>query len=59
MLTPENHHRLESLNRNRTLNGLSSIISEIVDIINAKDGYPISSTRIKKGEIDSSGNLLI
>tara|TARA_B100001013_G_scaffold73436_2_gene39006 strand:+ start:137 stop:604 length:468 start_codon:yes stop_codon:yes gene_type:complete len=59
VLTTENHHRLESLNRTRTLNGLSAIISEIVDIINAKDGYPISSTRIKKGEIDSSGNLLI
>ena len=59
VLTPENHHRLESLNRTRISNGFSVIIGEIVDIVNAKDGYPISSSRIKKGEIDSSGNLLI
>ena len=59
VLTSENSHRLDSLNHTRQSNGLKPLHGEIIELINAKDGLPISTTRIKKGIIDSNGNSLI
>ena len=58
-LTSENSHRLGSLNDERKSQGLSRLNGEIIELLNAKDGLPISTTRIKKGIIDSNGNSLI
>jgi pantetheine-phosphate adenylyltransferase len=46
------------INEIRSRNGLKPIAIISVNIIRAEDGYPISSTRIRKGEIDSYGKLL-
>tara|TARA_Y100000590_G_scaffold419160_1_gene520667 strand:+ start:2394 stop:2861 length:468 start_codon:yes stop_codon:yes gene_type:complete len=59
ILTSENSHRLDSLNNTRQSNGLKPLHGEIIELLNAKDGLPISTTRIKKGIIDSDGNSLI
>jgi pantetheine-phosphate adenylyltransferase len=46
------------INEIRSRNGLQPLNIISVNMIRAEDGYPISSTRIRKGEIDSSGKLL-
>jgi pantetheine-phosphate adenylyltransferase len=46
------------INEMRSRNGLKPLNIISVNMIRAEDGYPISSTRIRKGEIDSYGKLL-
>ena len=46
------------LNRRRRENRLQPVDLHIVDLVRAGDGKPISTTRIKKGEIDAQGRVL-
>jgi cytidyltransferase-like protein len=46
------------INEIRSKNGLKPLNIISVNMIQAEDGNPISSTRIRNGEIDSSGKLL-
>lgn len=46
------------LNRLRKKRGLKSLKLEVVNLLVAEDGQPISSTRIRTGEIDPQGHLL-
>ena len=46
------------LNKTRAEKGLPQVDIVSVDLVLAKDGKRISSTRIRNGEIDSEGNLL-
>lgn len=46
------------INKIRVIRGISPLSIIIVDMVRAKDGNPISSTRIRAGQIDSRGNLL-
>ncbi len=46
------------LNEMRTKRGLKPVDVIAVDLVKAEDGSPISSTRIRAGEIDSRGRLL-
>ncbi len=46
------------INEIRSKKGLKSLNIISVNMIQAEDGYPVSSTRIRNGEIDSSGKLL-
>ena len=50
--------RGEEINEIRRANGLKPIVIVSVDLVKAEDGQPISSTRIRLGQIDSSGKLL-
>ncbi len=56
--SPETRARAEELNRLRVSKGLKPL--EIVEIpfVLAKDGEPISSIRVRYGEIDAHGKLL-
>jgi pantetheine-phosphate adenylyltransferase len=48
----------EMLNKIRSEYGLSPVRVVSVDMVKAQDGSPISSTRIRAGEIDATGRLL-
>jgi cytidyltransferase-like protein len=46
------------INEIRSKKGLKPLNIISVNMIQAEDGYPVSSTRIRNGEIDSFGKLL-
>ena len=46
------------LNEMRVKNGLNPVEVIAVELVKAEDGSPISSTRIRAGEIDNKGRLL-
>ena len=48
----------DEINRLRCRNGLAQIDVITVDIVRADDGKPISSSRIRSGEIDAFGKKL-
>lgn len=56
--SPETSERLVLANRLRAEKGFPPLTLVTIDWIEARDGKPISSTRIRKGEIDEEGNLL-
>jgi pantetheine-phosphate adenylyltransferase len=47
-----------TLNKMRALRGLGPVTVVAVGLVRADDGSPISSTRIRAGEIDRTGKLL-
>jgi cytidyltransferase-like protein len=57
--TPETRQNCEKINQMRVLDGLPSL--EILEVPHAlaRDGIPISSSRIRQGSIDREGNLWI
>ncbi len=54
----ETGHKGTLLNKLRAEKGLKPVDIVTVDLVLAKDGKRISSTRIRSGEIDPEGNLL-
>ncbi|AWX32268.1 phosphopantetheine adenylyltransferase [Methanosphaera sp. BMS] len=46
------------INNIRVNNGLNPLDIIVIEWVLAADGVPISSTRIRKGEIDKKGNIL-
>ncbi|MCK9151284.1 phosphopantetheine adenylyltransferase [Methanobacterium alcaliphilum] len=46
------------INEIRKKNNLRPIDIVVIEMVSAEDGVPISSTRIRKGEIDRMGHLL-
>jgi pantetheine-phosphate adenylyltransferase len=55
----ETHVKGKILNRMRAKKGLKPVEVIVVEMVKAEDGSPISSTRIRAGEIDGRGRLLI
>lgn len=53
----ETEHKSALLNRLRAKKGLGPVDTVAVDLVLAKDGKRISSTRIRSGEIDRDGNI--
>lgn len=58
VVSSETRTRAEKINQERELLGKEKIEIVEVDFILADDGEPISSTRIRSGEIDKEGNLI-
>jgi cytidyltransferase-like protein len=56
--SPETGKRVDLANKMRAQRGFPPLQLAIVDWVVAEDGRPISSTRIKKGEIDMEGRLI-
>lgn len=58
VVSPETRPVALKINEIRKKKGLKKIELVLVDYVLAEDGLPISSTRIKKGEIDEHGKVL-
>lgn len=59
VVSPETHPVALKINTIRREKGLKALKIVLVDYVLADDGLPISSTRIKRGEIDASGRVLV
>ncbi|MEM0116855.1 MAG: pantetheine-phosphate adenylyltransferase [Conexivisphaerales archaeon] len=58
VVTPESLPRAESGNAQRVKKGLKPVAILMVPLVLAEDGIRISSTRIRKKEIDEEGHLI-
>lgn len=58
VVSPETHPVALKINKIRTERDLKALKIVVVDYVLADDGLPISSTRIKRGEIDDRGRVL-
>ena len=58
VVSPETHPVALEINRIRRDKSLKALKIVLVDCVLADDGLPISSTRIKRGEIDANGRVL-
>ena len=47
-----------ALNKKRKVTGLPPLKIVVVDLVPAEDGLPISTTRIRRGEVNKEGSLL-
>jgi pantetheine-phosphate adenylyltransferase len=55
--SPETSSRLELANRLRAEKGFPPLALVTIEWVAAEDGRPISSTRIRRGEVDPEGRL--
>jgi pantetheine-phosphate adenylyltransferase len=55
--SPETASRLDLANRLRAERGFPPLALVTIEWVSAEDGKPISSTRIRKGEVDAEGKL--
>jgi pantetheine-phosphate adenylyltransferase len=58
VVSPETRVRAEEINRIRRERGLRELQILEIPFVLAEDGKPISSTRIRRGEIDPRGRLI-
>jgi len=58
VITPDTAGSALKLNRLRANKGLGRLKIHRVPLSNAEDGKPISSTRIRRGEVDRQGRLV-
>ncbi len=58
LVSPETRTRAERINEERRNSGKEEIEIVEMDFVLAEDGEPISSTRIREGDIDKEGRVL-
>jgi len=59
IVTPENRARGKEINRLRSRQGIKPLALLEVPLVRARDGRPISTTRVNQGEIDPHGKLIL
>lgn len=58
VVSPETAGRVELANKDRERRGLNAMHIETVEMVDADDGKPISTTRIRNNEINSEGQII-
>ena len=58
VVSEETYIKTPELNRIRVSKNLKPLKVVVIKMVNSKDGRPLSSTRIRQGEIDEKGNIL-
>jgi pantetheine-phosphate adenylyltransferase len=58
VVSAETRHSTVELNRLRVKMGLAPLRIHVVALTRAREGGPISASRIRRGEIDREGNLM-
>lgn len=59
VVTPETKSRGEEVNRIRKEKGLAPLGLLVVPLVSAADSKPVSSTRVRNGEVDKAGRLVM
>jgi len=59
VVTPDTKARGEEINSKRKAKGLAPYALLVVPLVPAQDRMPITSTRVRSGEIDTSGRLVM
>jgi pantetheine-phosphate adenylyltransferase len=59
VVTPDNKSRGEEINRIRKKKGLTPLGLLVVALVPAQDSKPVSSTRVRGGQIDRTGRLIM
>jgi pantetheine-phosphate adenylyltransferase len=59
VVTPETEPNARKMNGQRLMHGLPPLSITVVDWVLAGDGWPISSSRIRAGEVDTDGTLFL
>ncbi|MEM4297979.1 MAG: hypothetical protein QW815_06400, partial [Nitrososphaerota archaeon] len=58
VVSEDTSKRVEEANRLRLLRGVKPLHTIVVNMVLAEDGLPISTSRIRKGEIDEEGRTI-
>jgi cytidyltransferase-like protein len=59
IVTPDNKARGEEINRIRKEKGLLPLGLLVVPLVPAQDSHAVSSSRVREGEVDTSGRLIL
>lgn len=59
IVTADNRSTGDDINRRRAEKGLSELVLLEAPIVSAEDGEPVSSSRVRNGEIDEEGHLMM
>lgn len=58
VVSEETARRVDMVNRERVRRGVKPLKAVVVGMVMAEDGRPISTTRIRRGEIDEEGRVV-
>jgi len=58
VVSEDTFEKISQVNKIRSLKNLKPLKISVIRMVNSRDGKPLSSTRIRNGEIDEYGNIL-